>query len=425
MRSSKHLTRLVTALAVLGVGAGSALGVTSQAGAAKAQKFHGTVKIGVVAGFTGYEGFLGPDTMTGVKTAAAEINAAGGILGKKVTLVTADTAGDAVDAVPAFRKMVSVDKPAAIIGPFSNSGPAVISLVRQNHVPDFQLGGTTQLDHITAPYFWRTNASDDQEGTADAYWAIHQHWMTAAFAYTTASSAQTLMSPTRLAYQKHGGKVLTTVNLVPDASSYRSSILKLMQAHPQVIFFQQDPQTAGTFFNEASQLGFDSQTHWLGTDVEFSADVFKALGAKVATTNMVFTNNSLQGGKSSKIFTNWYKKLYHKTLAAVSAPQSYDALITAALAMQAAHSIAGGRFNSKIKAVANPPGVKVFSFAQGKSLLNKHKKINFEGVGSSVDFNKYHNVIGPFGVYAFSSGGGIHPVANIGSVALAKFAKGK
>lgn len=424
MSRTKHFTRLVTALAVLGFGAGSALGVSSPAGAAKAPKFSGTVTIGVVAGFTGYEGFLGPDAMTGVKAAGAEINAAGGILGKKVTFVTADTAGDAVDAVPAFRKMVSVDKPAAIIGPFSNSGPAVVSLIRQNHVPTFQLGGTTQLDRVTAPYFWRTNASDDQEGTADAYWAIHQHWMTAAFAYTTASSAQTLMNPTRNAYTKHGGKVVATVNLVPDASSYRSSILKLMQAHPQVIFFQQDPQTAGTFFNEATQLGFDAQTHWLGTDVEFSADVFKALGAKVATTNMVFTNNSLQGGKSSKIFTNWYKKLYHKTLAAVSAPQSYDAVITAALAMQAAHSVDGAKYNSKIKTVANPPGVKVYSFAQGKKLLSQHKKINYEGVASSVDFNQYHNVIGPFGVYAFTSGGNINPVANIGSVQLAKFGKG-
>jgi branched-chain amino acid transport system substrate-binding protein len=163
-----------------------------------------------------------------VKTAGAEINAAGGILGRKVVFVSADDAGDAIDAVPAFRKMISVDKPAAIIGPFSMTGPAVMPLIRQNHVPTFQIGGTTQLDHTRVNYFWRANASDDQEGTADAYWAIHQHYMTAAFAYTTDASAATLEGPTRHAYTAHGGKIVMTANLAPDASSYRSDILRIM-----------------------------------------------------------------------------------------------------------------------------------------------------------------------------------------------------
>jgi branched-chain amino acid transport system substrate-binding protein len=415
--------RLGAAAGAVAMVASVGLGAAGHVSAAPSQKFKGTVKIGVIGSFTGNEGFLGPDLMTGVKTAAAEINAAGGILHKKVVLVSADDAGDAVDAVPAFRKMISVDKPAAIVGPFSSTGPAVIPLLRQNHVPNFQMGGTTQLDKVTASYFWRTNASDDQEGTADAYWAIHQHYKTAAFAYTTAASAATLEAPTRRAYTRHGGKVVVTVNLVPDASSYRTDILKIMSAHPQVVFFQQDPQTAGTFFSEVNQLGFDAKTHWIGTDVEFSSDVFKALGAQLATTNMVFTNNSLQNGKATNAFIKRYRSLYHTNTAAVSAPQGYDALIVAALAMEKAHSTNGAKYNSRIKTVANPKGTKVFTFAQGKALLAKHKKINYEGVGSSCDFNKYHNVIGPFGVYRFNSSGGIKPVANISSGALIAFQK--
>jgi ABC-type branched-subunit amino acid transport system substrate-binding protein len=392
-------------------------------GPVQAKAFKGIVKFGVVAGFTGYEGFLGPDLMTGANDAAAQINAAGGINGYKLVFTTADTAGDPVDAIPAFRKMISVTKPAAIIGPFSNSGVAVLPIIAANHTPVFELGGTTQLNNVTIPYFWRTNTSDNQEGTADAYWAIHNHWMRAAFAYTTAASAQTLMAPTRAAYTKHGGKIVATVNLVPDASSYRSEILQLLQAHPQVIFFQQDPQTAGTFFTEAAQLGLDSQVHWIGTDVEFSSDVFKALGPKIATTNMVFTNNSLSDNKAQTIFIQWYKKLYHTSLPAVAAPQAYDAVITAALAMVAAHSFSGPAVNSKILYVANPPGIPVYSYAQGLALLKQGKKINYEGVGSTVDFNSHHSVTGPFGVYEFSKNGTIVPVANISSITLENFSK--
>jgi len=420
---AKHasLRRLASIISVAAVLAWAGLAGIGGASAAPAQQFHGVVKIGIIGAFTGTEGFLGPDLTSGVKTAGAEINAAGGILGRKVVFVSADDAGDAIDAVPAFRKMISVDKPAAIIGPFSMTGPAVMPLIRQNHVPTFQIGGTTQLDHTRVNYFWRANASDDQEGTADAYWAIHQHYMTAAFAYTTDASAATLEGPTRHAYTAHGGKIVMTANLAPDASSYRSDILRIMATHPQVVFFQQDPQTAGTFFNQAAQLGFDKQTHWIGTDVEFSADVFKALGPTIATTNMVFTNNSLENGQATTAFIRRYRALYHTKVAAVSAPQGYDSLIAAALAMQKAGTIDGARWNSKITAVTNPPGIKVFTFGQGKRLLSDHRKINYEGVGSSVDFNQYHNVIGPFGVYYFGSDGSIKPLANITSAKLKAF----
>ena len=393
------------------------------ASAATGPHFKGTVTIGVVVGFTGYEGFLGPDVMSGIRTAAAEINAAGGILGKKVVLVTADTAGDPVDAVPAFRQMVSVHHPAAIIGPFSNSGPAVLTLIKQNTIPTFELGGTTQLNNVKLPYFWRTNTSDNQEGTADAYWAIHQHWKRAAFAYTTAASSQTLMAPTRAAYTAHGGKIVAQVNLVPDASSYRSEILTLMAAHPQVVFFQQDPQTAGTFFSEAAQLGFDTKTHWIGTDVEFSSDVFKALGPKIATTNMVFTNNSLENNPAAKEFYALYKKMYHQSVAAVAAPQGYDALMVAAMAMEAAHSTVGKVYNKDIMKVANGPGKLVYTYGEAKAALLKGQPINYQGVGSTVQFNANHSVVGPFGVYEFTQGGQIKQVANVNSPQIAAFSK--
>ncbi|MGH2448328.1 MAG: ABC transporter substrate-binding protein, partial [Chloroflexota bacterium] len=110
MAKNSMLMRLGAAAGSVAMIASVGFGAASQVSAAHAPAhFHGTVKVGVVAAFTGNEGFLGPDLMQGIKAAASEINSAGGILGKKVILDSADTAGDAVDSVPAFRKMVSVD----------------------------------------------------------------------------------------------------------------------------------------------------------------------------------------------------------------------------------------------------------------------------------------------------------------------------
>ena len=55
------------------------------------------IKIGLLSPLTGPEGFIGQAGMKGVQVAADYINANGGILGRQIQLISADTGGDAVD----------------------------------------------------------------------------------------------------------------------------------------------------------------------------------------------------------------------------------------------------------------------------------------------------------------------------------------
>lgn len=418
-----RLGRGPTRAIVLTVAAVGALGVGIGTSAHAAPTSNDTIRIGVIAPFTGNESYIGPGLMTGVKAAVAQINAAGGVNGKKLSPFTVDDAGDPVTAVTAYRKMLSVDKPAVIIGSFSWTNAALLPLVGRTAVPDFMLGGMRQLNKVTKPYFWRPYPSDSQQGVAHAYYANSKGWKTAAFAYATTASAQTLKAPTRAAFVANGGKIVADVNLVPNASSYRSAILKLRSAKPEVVFFEMDPQTAGTFFRQASQFGFNTQTQWVGTDTEYSVEVFRALGSKLATTNLVFTSGALQGGRSGLIFRYWNKKVNNLSTPGISAANGYDAVLTAALAMQATGSTNGAVFNKKITQVSNPPGTRVYGFVQGKQLLARGKKINYEGVATSVDFDRWHNVIGPWGVFAFTKSGGFKTITTISARQIAAFAR--
>ena len=382
----------------------------------------GGVKVSVIAPFTGNEAYIGPGVMTGVKAAVAQINAAGGVLGQKLTTVTADDAADPATAVPAYRKLLSVDKPNLIIGSFSWTNPALLPIVGSTKVPDFMMGGTTQLNNVGNPYFWRTQPNDNWQALAQAYYAISKGWKRGAFAYATTNSAQTLKDPTRAAFEAGGGTIVAANDIVPGATSYRSAITQLIAAKPDVIFFEMDPGTAGTFFGQAVQLGFQNTTQWIGTDTDYSIDFFKAVGPQVATTNMAVTTGALQAGPPAKIFAKWNKQVNNLTQPGLSAPYGYDAVITAALAMEAAKSTVGADYNAKIPTVSGPPGVKVYDFAQGKKLLAQGKDINYEGVASSVDFDKTNNVIGPWGVYAFTQTGTFKTVTTISAVELGKFA---
>lgn len=79
------------------------------------------IVIGLSYGRTGLYSTINKTTEVAVDIAAAEINAAGGINGKKVRIVKFDTAGDPKQAVVAVRKFARDDKALAVIGPFSSS----------------------------------------------------------------------------------------------------------------------------------------------------------------------------------------------------------------------------------------------------------------------------------------------------------------
>jgi branched-chain amino acid transport system substrate-binding protein len=82
----------------------------------------GTVRIGVINSLTGpYTAYSEP-VRDGLQLALDEINAKGGIKGRKVELVVEDDGGSAAAAVKAFEKLVKEAKVSAIIGPITAAG---------------------------------------------------------------------------------------------------------------------------------------------------------------------------------------------------------------------------------------------------------------------------------------------------------------
>src|SRR5438046_167776 len=76
----------------------------------------GTIKIGEYASITGKEASLGQSSHQGTVLAVERINAAGGVLGKQLELITEDTQSKAGESGTAVRKLISRDKVVAILG---------------------------------------------------------------------------------------------------------------------------------------------------------------------------------------------------------------------------------------------------------------------------------------------------------------------
>src|SRR5258707_580553 len=90
-----------------------------------------TIKLGEVNSYKVFAAFLEP-YKKGWELAVEEVNAAGGVLGKKIEIVSRDDNGNPADAVRAAEELLSREKVAFLIGTFpSNVGLAVADFAKQ------------------------------------------------------------------------------------------------------------------------------------------------------------------------------------------------------------------------------------------------------------------------------------------------------
>ena len=130
------------------------------------------IKIGVIAPLTGNYAQYGIAVKEGIELKVEAINNAGGINGKKIELVIADSKGDVQESVNAFKKMVSQDKVNIVIGEVVSATSQAISGLAQSAKVPLISATATSLDVTKGKDFvFRTTFTDPYQGTATAKYA--------------------------------------------------------------------------------------------------------------------------------------------------------------------------------------------------------------------------------------------------------------
>ncbi|MDY0748052.1 ABC transporter substrate-binding protein [Paucibacter sp. R3-3] len=116
------------------------------AAAVPAQEAKPPIRVGWMASLTGPLSTAALGIDSGVRLAVDEINAAGGINGRKLELLTRDTAGDPNKAATFAQQLVHADKVDIVIGPV-NSGEslATVPLVARKGTPNIVIGAVEEL----------------------------------------------------------------------------------------------------------------------------------------------------------------------------------------------------------------------------------------------------------------------------------------
>lgn len=366
----------------------------------------GPVTYGVLSCFTGRLASLGQAMLQGAKVAQSEINSAGGVLGRKVQLVTGDTGCDVADGVTATNQMLTKTV-SGVIGPETQEINGVEPILDANHIVDEFQGGDTARDHQADPLFFRDSPSDSQLGVAMALYAHLKGYKRAVMLFYSDPAAQTFLKPVSETFTKLGGTILKTIIVTPDQTSYLSQVRQAIAAKPQVIFTQEDPPTAAVLFREFKQLG-GQNIPWIGTDVTSGSDYLKAIGYQTAHAHLISVYGTSITGAANTSFISLFNKIYPSQKTAgplANANYAYDAVISLALADDYAKTTSGTTVAHDMTKVTNPPGTACYTYASCDHLLKAGTKINYQGASGNLDYNHYNNTFGPYGAFQATPSG--------------------
>lgn len=366
-----------------------------------------TLTIAVFSPFSGANADYGFFEYAGCPPAVNLINAAGGVLGNKLTCEIVDNRGEPADAVPAAQQMLTTNSSlVGVIDADSGLLSSTVPLFERAKMTDMSAGGDVEFDHSTYKYFWRTIPGDDVNGYALAAWAKKQGWTRIAAVFANDQAAQGNV-PGLLAGAKNLGIQITTNEaLAVDQTSYASEIQKLIASNPQAIMMEADPQTGGVFIGQLKQAGglmpIVGSSGTLGTD--WNKSVTAAIGATDFTKYFKIVN--LYAPSSGPAWETYDKALLGASQVTkpaqytdqVYAEVPYDNVNIMALAMLEAKSTTPADYNAYILKVTNaqPNAVVVHNFADGAAAIAAGKQIQYVGVTGEVKFDQYQNSPGSF-----------------------------
>ena len=130
------------------------------------------IKVGFPMILSGGGALFGEPTVKGAQMLVDEVNAKGGVLGRKLQLIVRDTKGDANEAVRVTRELILKDNVDIVVGPLTTAeGPAVSPIARENKI--VFIAPITKTDMLTDPknlhpYVFRTASTTTTEGRSAA-----------------------------------------------------------------------------------------------------------------------------------------------------------------------------------------------------------------------------------------------------------------
>ncbi len=361
------------------------------------------IPMGSILPITGNLEDLGGQMQEAVNLAVDHVNDAGGPLDREIDMNNMDSETTAAAGQDRYDTLVTQDEIVAFVGAASSGVSAPIAQdVASDQVMQISPASTSPVfvdygwdENEELKYFGRTAPNDAQQGlviarTVDMYLEADS----VAFLYVDNPYGE---GGTEVASGATEAEVLAEVGYDEASTDFGSALDSLFADDPDTVVFIGYPQEARPMFDQYQDLGYSAD--WVlseGLDsTEFIEEYADVLEGEYLTTP------DPEATEGSEIFQD-----VAGHLDGPFDPHSYDALMIAALAIEAAGEASGTAISENFLEVCNPPGevVTVDEFEEAKQLIADGEDIQYQGASSPLEMNEDYENLNQFAIMQITDG---------------------
>jgi len=338
----------------------------------------GDILVGFYGSLTGDGASFGQSSREGAELAVDELNAAGGVLGRKLRLLVEDDQSKPEEASNAVTKLVTQDKVVAVIGEVASRRTLAAAPISQKYqVPMITPASTNEKVTEVGDYVFRVCFIDPFQGEVLAKFAYND--LKARKVAILRDQAQDysvgLTDSVQRNFTKLGGQVIAPVSYSTGDADFKAALTRIRSEKPDVLFATGYYPEAAIITRQARELGMTMPIlggdGWVGDALQNGRDALKN----------TYISNHYSGDNPDPVVQNFvtsYKKRFNKDPDAIAA-LGYDAIKVLADSLTRAKSTEGPKLRDAI-ASADVPGV------TGRLKMNAQRNVDKPAVVQEVTY---------------------------------------
>lgn len=349
------------------------------------------IKVGQYGSMTGGEATFGQSTDKGVRLAFDLKNAAGGIKGKKLVLITEDNQGKPEEAAAVVKKLITQDKVVALIGEVASTRSlAAAPIAQQYKIPMISPSSTNPKVTQVGDYIFRACFIDPFQGPVMAKFTRENLKLKKVAILKDLKSDYSLGLAEFFTkkFVEAGGEITAEQTFQTGDSDFKGQLTQIRGTNPEAIFIPAYYTEVGLIARQARDLGIKAVL--LGGDGWDSPKLFE-IGQK-AIEGAYFSNHyaSESPVPSTQEFIKKYKEKFNETPDGLAAA-GYDAAMMLIAAMERAPEITSKAIRDELAKT------KAFDGATGKISMNSERNADKDAFIVKVEGKtlKFITLLGP------------------------------
>ncbi len=315
-----------------------------------------TIKVGEYASMTGKDATFGTSSHEGTQLAIDEINAAGGVLGKKIQLILEDTQCKAGESATVVNKLISRDGVVAVLGEVASSRSLEAAPICQaNNIPMISPASTNPDVTKTGDYIFRVCFIDPFQGTVVANFVTKtlKAKRVAVFTDVKSDYSKGLAKFFKERFVANGGEIVAELDFNGGDKDFKAQLTSIKAANPDGVMVPAYYTDVALICTQAKQLGLN--VPFFGGDGWESEELVK--NGKEAVEGNYFSSHYHPdvGTDVCKKFVENYRKRYGGKTPDTMAALGYDSALVLADAIKRAGTTDAAKLRDAIAATKSFP----------------------------------------------------------------------